>query len=85
MLNNFFISLLRWKCNANWYESISCIYKQLCEFYRSQNRKEGDIIKTEEMGFMMEEINGVKTYLVGISIFIFLCTSIIVYLVALRI
>ena len=33
------------------------------EFYMSRSRKEGEFTKTEEKGFIMEEIDQIETYL----------------------
>ena len=55
------------------------------EFYMSRSRKEGEFTKTEEKGFIMEEIDRVETYLVGHSPFILLYTIIIIYLTTLGI
>ena len=55
------------------------------EFYMSRSRKEGEFTKTEERGFIMEDIDRVEPYLVGHSFFILVYTIIIIYLTTLRI
>ena len=55
------------------------------EFYMSRSRKEGEFTKTEEKGFIMEEIDRVETYLAGHYPSILWYTIIIIYLTALRI